>query len=102
MRRAPRLFFRVQGEVAVNGQQTPKCDLFVHDASDGRIRDRVHIAGSFSETFPASWFPRQCYFVVTCEGAKAPYRSQIFKVGYGEHFKGPLAIGRIVLDQDPK
>jgi len=91
-------FFKVQGEVKVGDSSKP-CDLTLYNASNGSVKDKVHIEGNFTQTFQATWIPKEYYVVVTCEGVMPEYRSKTFQVGYGRYYDEPLKLGRITLGE---
>jgi hypothetical protein len=90
-------FFRVHGEIAVEAVGTPNCDLRVHRAADGAVRDRAHVSGSFTETFPASWLPKDYYLSIACDGILDSYKSPVVRLGFGRQYDPPFQLGRIAL-----
>ena len=90
-------FFRVHGDIVVDGVDKPTCDLRVHTSPDGAVRERVRVHGPFAEAFPTSWFPQNYYVSVACDEAADSYRSTVLRVGFGRYFDPPFELGHVAL-----
>ena len=89
--------FRVRGELVVDAQREPVCELRLHNASDGAVLRRRAVRGSFLELFTVSVVPRDYNLTITCDGATDSFKSATFRLGFRRHYEPPLALGKIVL-----